>query len=366
LLFLVLGGVVLVSLSPWASDSIIPGLRVSPGHESALGDAMMVAPPPAQTARAAGVGAPSVGRSTFVAAAPSSPPAPAPRGGRAQEQGISPGVPVQSREANLHPHPHPHPASPPTPSPAPVVPPPAQPVATPTQPASEPVAAPHLVANFENGLQGWSTSVIDDVDPTVESGIVRDGENASVIRLSGDQSSSQLILGGDGGSSGAGVVQIHEGDEYAFAFSLYIETMVYGVPGADNLIMRLKSDASDAPVFGLQLWDLPGYPWEVSQRGLWSSGEAVGGDRFLAAVPERVWHDVAIRFKASSQEAGFYEVYLDGQLVDARDAVSLISPDSSYAQIEVGLFRDGDRVQGDSEIHLDAAKLGDTLESVLP
>jgi len=225
---------------------------------------------------------------------------------------------------------------------------------------------PHLVANFENGLQGWSTSAFDDVDPTVEPGIVRDGEKSSVIRLSGDQSSSQLILGGDGSSSGAGAVQVHEGDEYAFGFSVYIETMVYGVPGADNLIMRLKSDASEAPAFGLQLWDLPGYPWEASQRGLWSSGEAVGGDRFLAAVPERVWHDVAIRFKASSQGEGFYEVYLDGQLVDAREAVSLIAPGSSYAQIEVGLFRDGDRVQGDSELHLDAAKLGDTLESVLP
>jgi len=226
--------------------------------------------------------------------------------------------------------------------------------------------SPQLVANFENGLQGWSTSAIDDVDPTVEPGIVRDGEKSSVIRLSGDQSSSQLILGGDGGSSGAGTVQIHEGDEYAFGFSFYIETMAYGVPGADNLVMRLKSDADDEPAFGLQLWDLPGYPWEASQRGLWSSGEAVGGDRFLVAVPERVWHDVAIRFKASSQGEGFYELYLDGQLVDARDAVSLIAPGSSYAQIEVGLFRDGDRVQGDSEIHLDAAKLGDTLESVQP
>lgn len=344
----------LVSLWPWATDSVIPSLRVPPGHEFALGDAKEVAPPP-QPRHVAGIGGQSVGRSTLVAK-----PAPAARPKIVSAVGVSQGVAVQIAVAG--PRPTPPPASTPEPAPAPT----AQPVATPPQPASEPVATPHLVANFENGLQGWSTSAIDDVDPTVEPGIVRDGEKSSVIRLSGDQSSSQLILGGDGGSSGAGAVQIHEGDEYAFGFSVYIETMAYGVPGADNLIMRLKSDANEAPAFGLQLWDLPGYPWEASQRGLWSSGEAVGGDRFLAAVPERVWHDVAIRFKASSQGEGFYEVYLDGQLVDARDAVSLIAPGSSYAQIEVGLFRDGDRVQGDSELNLDAAKLGDTLESVLP
>jgi hypothetical protein len=91
----------------------------------------------------------------------------------------------------------------------------------------------------------------------------------------------------------------------------------------------------------------------------------VGGERFLAPLAEGSWHDIVVHFKASSQEDGFYEVYLDGASVDARDGVSTIVPGSSYTQIEVGLLRDGDRVQGTSEIRLDAAKLGGTLESVL-
>ena len=64
-----------------------------------------------------------------------------------------------------------------------------------------------------------------------------------------------MTLGGDGGDSGAGVVQIREGAEYFFAFSFYIQTMVYGEPGADNLILRFKSDASDSLTLGLELWD---------------------------------------------------------------------------------------------------------------
>jgi hypothetical protein len=49
-------------------------------------------------------------------------------------------------------------------------------------------------------------------------------------------------------------------------------------------------------------------------------------------------------------------------LLDARDAVSLLSPESAYAQIEVGLMRDGTRVHGTSELRIDAARLGDSLE----
>jgi hypothetical protein len=204
-----------------------------------------------------------------------------------------------------------------------------------------------------------------DVIPKVVTGIVRDGEKASVVRLTGDQSRSQLILGGDGDADEEDVVQIREGEEYAFAFSFYIQRMAYGEPGVDNLVLRFKSDASDALAFGLQLWD-PEEDSERGERGLWSSGEAVGGDRFLAPAPERTWHDAIVHFKASSQGAGFYEVYLDGELVDARDGVSMIVPGSGYAQIEVGLFRDGEQVQGTSELRLDAAVLGNTVESVQP
>ena len=88
----------------------------------------------------------------------------------------------------------------------------------------------------------------------------------------------------------------------------------------------------------------------------------MGGDRFLAPVSERTWHDVVISFRASSAGDGFYTLSLDGELVDARDEVSLIAPGSTSAQIEVGLLRDSTRVQGTSEIRLDAA----SLESVEP
>ena len=358
LLLLVVVAAVLDSLSPWDPDSLAPHLRVLPEAEVGLGDSIAVAPAgsPAVADRRV------VGTGSTVSSVPATEPVAIPESVSVADVGISRGRSVhRSRPVSI---PVPPPSGPsPSPSPAgsgatlpapPLEPSPAQP---------PPVRS--LVANFEDGLQGWSTATIGDAVPRVVSGIVRDGEKASVVRLIGDQSSSQLVLGGDGGASDAGVIRIREGDEYAFTFSFYIQTMAYGAPGADNLILRFKSDASDSPAFGLQLWD-PGVGGPGGERGLWSSGEAVGGDRFLAPVPEREWHDAVVHFRASSQGAGFYAVYLDGELVDARDAVSLIVPGSSYAQIEVGLYRDGEQVQGTSEIRLDAATLGDTPEPILP
>ena len=88
----------------------------------------------------------------------------------------------------------------------------------------------------------------------------------------------------------------------------------------------------------------------------------MGGDRFLRPVAERTWHDVVLRFRASSEGDGYYILSLDGELVDARGEISLIASGSSAAQIEVGLLRDPTRVQGTSEIRIDAA----SLESVEP
>ena len=185
--------------------------------------------------------------------------------------------------------------------------------------------------------------------------MVRDGANASAVRLTGEQSRSLLAFGGEGGSDDA--VQIHEGDEYTFAFSFYIQSMSYGEPGADNVILQFMSDASDTRTLGLQLWQDGIADPLNSGRGLWASGDAMGGDRFLAPLAERTWHDVAIRFRASSQGDGFYILSLDGQLLDARGEISLIAPGSTSAQIEVGLLRDSTVVQGTSEIRLDAASL---------
>jgi hypothetical protein len=201
---------------------------------------------------------------------------------------------------------------------------------------------------------------VGEVVPKLASDIVRDGEQSSAIRLTGEQDRSELILGGDGGGSTAGTIHFQEGDEAYYAFSFYIQTMVYGEPGAHNLIMQFKSNGEGSPAFGLQLWDYQGH------RGLWSSGSGMGGDRFLAPLAEQVWHDVVIHFRASSAGTGFYEVYLDGQLIDARESVSMIVPGTSYAYIKNGLYRNGEEIPGASEIRLDAAKLGETLESVLP
>ena len=225
-----------------------------------------------------------------------------------------------------------------------------------------------MLADFEDGLSGWNTAGVGDVIPKVTTDIVREGEKASAVKLTGEQDRSELILGGNGTGSTSGTVRFDEGDEYFYGFSFYIETMVYGGPGAHNLIMQFKSADSGSPNFGLQLWDYVGDDGEYKNnpKGLWSHGPAMGGDRFLAPVPEQVWHDVVIHFKASSVGAGFYEVYLDGALIDSRNGVSMIVPGAPYAYIKDGLYRNGEEIPGISEIRLDAAKLGDTMESVQP
>ncbi len=215
-------------------------------------------------------------------------------------------------------------------------------------------------------MSGWNTAGVGDVVPRVTTDIVRDGAQSSAVRLTGEQDRSELILGGNGGGSTAGTVQFREGDEYFYGFSFYIETMVYGGPGAHNLIMQFKSADSGSPNFGLQLWDYAGDGGQGGGRGLWSHGNAMGGDRFLAPVPEQTWHDIVIHFKASSAGAGFYEVYLDGVQIDSRSGVSMIVPGAPYAYIKDGLYRNGEEIPGTSEIRLDAAKLGDTMESVMP
>ncbi len=229
-----------------------------------------------------------------------------------------------------------------------------------------PSGATVLDAGFENGLANWNTGGVGDVTPTVTSDVVRSGSRACDVELTGNQDRSELILGGNGSGSTAGMVEFHEGAEYWYGFSFDIQSMVYGHPGAHNLIMQFKSDGEGSPNFGLQLWDYAGDDGHSGGRGLWSTGEGMGGDRFLAPVSEKQWHDVAIHFKASSQGAGFYQVYLDGQLVDSREGASMIVPGHSYGYIKNGLYRNGDAIPGTSDIRIDAARLGTSLSSVLP
>jgi len=223
-----------------------------------------------------------------------------------------------------------------------------------------------LDAGFENGLANWNTAGVGDVTPTVTSDIVRSGSRACNVELTGSQDRSELILGGNGSGSTTGMVEFREGAEDWYAFSFNIQQMVYGHPGAHNIIMQFKSEGEGSPNFGLQLWNYAGDDGHSGGRGLWSTGDAMGGDRFLAPVSERQWHDVAIHFKASSQDAGFYQVYLDGQLVDSREGVSMIVPGHEYAYIKNGLYRNGGAIPGTSDIRIDAARLGTSLSSVVP
>jgi Polysaccharide lyase len=229
-------------------------------------------------------------------------------------------------------------------------------------------ASETLEAGFEDGLANWNTAGVGEAVPTVVGGEVRSGLHSGRVVLTGTQHRSELILGGDGGDGTDGMVEFHEGDEYFYGFSFCIDSMVYGHPGAHNLIMQFKGDDEGSPSFGLQLWDYEGDDGEYAAdpKGLWSHGPSMGGDRFLAPVAEHVWHDVVIHFKASSTEAGFYELFLDGRPIDARGGVSMIAPGASYAYIKDGLYRNGDSIPGTSEIHLDDAKLGRTWDAVQP
>jgi hypothetical protein len=228
------------------------------------------------------------------------------------------------------------------------------------------VPTPLLEAGFENGLVGWNTAGVGEAVPTVVNDIVRSGAHSAKILLTGSQGRSELILGGNGGGSTDGMIEFHEGDEYFYGFSFYIQSMVYGHPGAHNLIMQFKGNDEGSPAFGLQLWDYEGDNGEYAAepKGLWSHGTGMGGDRFLAPAAEHRWHDVVIHFKVSRVGAGAYQVYLDGKLVDAREHTSMLVPAATYGYIKDGIYRNGARIPGTSEIRLDGAKLGATFASV--
>jgi len=212
---------------------------------------------------------------------------------------------------------------------------------------ASPSTAPGVLdAGFESGLFNWNTAGVGEAMPTVVDDIVRSGGSAGKVLLTGNQTRSELILGGNGGGSTSGMVEFHEGDEYWYSF--------------------FKGDDDGSPAFGLQLWDYEGDDGEyaANPKGLWSHGPSMGGDRFLAPVGEGAWHDIVIHFKASAADAGFYELYLDGNPIDSRSGVSMIADGADYAYIKDGLYRNGDELDGTSELRLDAAKLGHSLADV--
>ena len=256
------------------------------------------------------------------------------------------------------------PATTPTPAPTPA---PSAPTTPPPAPVASAPRVPGLLleAGFETGnLMNWNIAGVGEVIPTVSTELARTGNDSGRFVLTGNQNRSELILGGNGGGDPAGQEEFFEGSEDWYGFSFYIRKMVYGKPGAHNLIMQFKSNGTGSPNFGLQLWDVNG------KKGLWTGGAAqqVGksGERFLAPVSENAWHDVQIHFKASEVGDGFYETFLDGQLVDAQTGVSMIVPGKGGAYIKNGLYRNGGTAPGTSEVFIDSAKLGTTQAAILP
>jgi hypothetical protein len=240
------------------------------------------------------------------------------------------------------------------------------------KPSPSPISSSRtlLSAGFENGLANWNIAGVGEVVPTIESSDVRSGAHAARVVLTGSQNRSELSLGGTGTSSDSEMIRFQDGVEYWYGFSFNIQKMVWGHPGAHNLIMQFKSEGTGSPEFGLQLWDYAGDDGHSGGKGLWSNSNpdsrAPGGDRFLAPVGEDEWHDVAIHFKASDSHEGFYEIFLDGHLVETRSNVTMIVPGRSFAYIKDGLYRNGQTIPGTSEILLDDAKLGTSASSVQP
>jgi Polysaccharide lyase len=253
----------------------------------------------------------------------------------------------------------------PAPAPAPETDPAPAPDPTPAPPPS-PADAPIVDAGFENGLLNWNIAGVGEVVPSIVGGDTRSGAKAARVLLTGNQNRSELSLGGTGTYDDDEMLHFGEGAEYWYGFSLNVKSMVYGRPGAHNLIMQFKSDGQGSPNFGLQLWDYEGDDGESGGKGLWSHSGAMGGDRFLSPLSERAWHDIAIHFKASNRGDGFYEVFLDGELIDARSGVSMIRPDRSFGYIKTGLYRNGETAPGTSELRVDSARLGTSATSVQP
>jgi len=229
---------------------------------------------------------------------------------------------------------------------------------------SEPLGA--LVhAGFENGFSGWNMAGVGDVEPTISNNVVDTGGGSAKVILTGSQGRSELILGGNGDRDFSGATRFTEGQERYYAFSFLVKSMQYGGPGAHNLITQFKSDGEGSPNFGLQLWDYAGDRGVGGGKGLWSAGEAMGGDRYLAPIAHNQWNDVVIHFKASRTGQGFYELFLNGRLIDSRQNVSMIRPDRQYGYLKTGIYRNGGAIPGTSEIRLDRARLGTTLEQVV-
>lgn len=313
-----LAAAALISLHPWEPKSVTPSLNVAPEPGVALGDAVAVSPgerPAVAPARSA-AGGPA--RFADLASTGS-------EGDSRPEPAIAPARPV----TRVLPRPPQGASQPPMPETAPGPPAPT-PVAMPVAATAPPASGPMPAAPPDGAVRG------------------------------GGSLPGPIGAGAGPGEGSGSPIEVADGGEYALAFAFLVQSTVYRAPGDENLIMRFEGDA-EAPTFGLQVWDDGS-----GRRGLWSSGGAMGGERFLTPLEEGVWHEAVLSFKASSEDDGFYVLLLDGRPIDVRAGVSLVDPGGDSARIEVGLFRDGETVVGSPDVLFGSAQLGESLESVLP
>jgi hypothetical protein len=286
-LLVALAVAVLISVQPWGTSILAPQLSLAPGMGVALDDSVEAAPGPqlaVAPAQPASGGAARLASNELAVTSGRSQawagiaPARVVASGR---QDGAPGAPSNPPLRALIPS---QPASPPEAVPV------AAPVSTPT-PAAAPARVP--TGNHPPG------PISGGVDPEGEAPSPTDS------------------------------VEIHPGDELEYTFSFFVEPTAFRLLGEDEPIVRIRSEESESASFGLQLWDD-----RAGQRGLWSSGDAMGGERFLGPLVEGVAHQATLYLQASSENDGFYLLTVDGQPADARAWVSLIDSGSSYALIE--------------------------------
>lgn len=282
----------LISAQPWAPSVVAPQLGLAPGIGVALDDALAV---DGGEALAVAPARPEADRGSAHLAARATP---APEAVDGPRLGLSEARVVAEPASGGPPQaeaPQPEPVALPAPQPAPPA-----PVAV---PVASPAPAPRQV---EEPPAGGASGDRDE----------QPGLSTAGVDLGGIEEP----------------IEVGEGEEGAFAFSFFILPTAYLALGIENSIARFSGEASETSSFGLQLWDDGG----AEGRGLWASGEAMGGERFLAPVEVGVWHELAVYFRASSEGDGFYLVLLDSEPVDARAWISLLDADAERTWIELG------------------------------
>lgn len=215
-------------------------------------------------------------------------------------------------------------------------------------------------SGFEQGFNGFNLAGVGEVAPTVVEVPPGSGRHAAKFTLRGHQGRSELIVGGDGSEDNGGTIEFGEGAEGWLGFSVDILRMDYGPPRFFNLIMQFKGEGEGSPNFAIQLGQ------RGRERGIWTSGNAMGRSRFLSPIQMRKWHRIELNFRASSHGAGFFRLFLDGRLIDQRTGVNMIPPGRSNAYIKLGLYRDGTDLDHVSTTLVDSVSLGKRRAAVRP